>query len=249
MLREARRRQTRGTKCECAVGKWSARGLGMSCHSCFFLALIGSAAAQITSAPSARTDFIHSAQSRIFTDDVLGERLSPTTHGTEDLDQIHERLKILLDEGAHDAGAWEKDVASMQKRVVDMFYHAYDNYMLHAFPHDELLPLSCHFVDNFGGYALTLVDSLDMLAVLGNRTEFSRAVGLLKEHLSFDLDVCISVFETNIRVMGGLLSGHLLALDSRLQLMPTYDGCLLDMALDLGKRLLPGSPDLLVRWQ
>jgi mannosidase alpha-like ER degradation enhancer 2 len=127
----------------------------------------------------------------------------------------------------------------MQQRVVAMFYHAYDNYMLHAFPHDELLPLSCHYVDNFGSYALTLIDSLDMLAVLGNRTEFTRAVGLLKEHLSFDSDTVISVFETNIRVMGGLLSAHLLALDPSLHLMPTYDGCLLEMALDLGKRLLP----------
>eukprot|EP00961_Rhodomonas_salina_P188611 2545153-Rhodomonas_salina.4 len=27
-----------------------------------------------------------------------------------------------------------------------MFYHAYDNYMLHAFPHDELRPLSCHYL-------------------------------------------------------------------------------------------------------
>jgi hypothetical protein len=41
------------------------------------------------------------------------------------------------------------------------------SYMEHAFPHDELKPLSCSFVDNFGSYALTLVDSLDTLAVLG----------------------------------------------------------------------------------
>jgi mannosidase alpha-like ER degradation enhancer 2 len=94
-------------------------------------------------------------------------------------------------------------------------------------------------VDNFGSYALTLIDSLDMLAVLGNRTEFTRAVGLLKEHLSFDIDISVSVFETNIRVMGGLLSAHVLASDASLRLMPSYDGCLLDMALDLGDRLLP----------
>ncbi|EKX45303.1 hypothetical protein GUITHDRAFT_157889 [Guillardia theta CCMP2712] len=120
-----------------------------------------------------------------------------------------------------------------------MFYHAYDNYIMHAFPHDELLPLSCSFIDNFGSYALTLVDSLDMLAVLGNRTEFARAVGLLKKHLSFDKDVQVSVFETNIRVLGGLLSSHLLARDPKLKLMDDYDGFLLKKALELGERLLP----------
>ena len=60
-----------------------------------------------------------------------------------------------------------------------MFYHAYDSYMAHAFPKDELLPMSCTGTDNFGGYALTLIDSLSTLAVLGNKTEFTRAINLL----------------------------------------------------------------------
>ena len=180
-------------------------------------------------------------KSVVTAEDIVGShpRRAPAS-GREGLDEIYRRLHDLVDEEEHaDAGAWEKDVSGLQQRVVAMFYHAYDNYMLHAFPHDELLPLSCHYVDNFGSYALTLIDSLDMLAVLGNRTEFTRAVGLLKEHLSFDIDICVSVFETNIRVMGGLLSAHVLASDASLRLMPSYDGCLLDMALDLGDRLLP----------
>ena len=180
-------------------------------------------------------------KSVVTAEDIVGShpRRAPPS-GREGLDEIYRRLHDLVDEEEHaDAGAWEKDVSGLQQRVVAMFYHAYDNYMLHAFPHDELLPLSCHYVDNFGSYALTLIDSLDMLAVLGNRTEFTRAVGLLKEHLSFDIDISVSVFETNIRVMGGLLSAHVLASDASLRLMPSYDGCLLDMALDLGDRLLP----------
>ena len=36
--------------------------------------------------------------------------------------------------------------------VKDMFYHAYDNYMLHAFPKDELKPISCGGEDTLGGY-------------------------------------------------------------------------------------------------
>lgn len=38
-----------------------------------------------------------------------------------------------------------------------MFYHAFHGYMEHAFPLDELKPLSCEGEDTLGGYALTLV--------------------------------------------------------------------------------------------
>lgn len=38
-----------------------------------------------------------------------------------------------------------------------MFYHAFNGYMEHAFPRDELKPLSCEGEDTLGGYALTLV--------------------------------------------------------------------------------------------
>ena len=60
--------------------------------------------------------------------------------------------------------------------------------------------------------------------------------------LSFDVDVRVNVFEANIRLLGGLLSAHLLASDARLgsRLMPDgYDGGLLDLAYSLALRLLP----------
>lgn len=61
--------------------------------------------------------------------------------------------------------------------------------------------------------------------------------------LSFDVDVRVNVFEANIRLLGGLLSAHLLAEDATLgpDLLggAAYSGGLLDLALDLGWRLLP----------
>jgi hypothetical protein len=42
-------------------------------------------------------------------------------------------------------------------QVRQMFYHAFDGYMEHAFPLDELRPLSCTGENTLGGYALTLV--------------------------------------------------------------------------------------------
>ena len=36
----------------------------------------------------------------------------------------------------------------------------------------------------------------------GNQSEFARAVTWVSDNLSFDIDSVVSVFETNIRVMG-----------------------------------------------
>ena len=72
---------------------------------------------------------------------------------------------------------------------------------------------------------MTLIDSLDTLIVLGNYTEFARSVerlrnlhtemaeenGVLGGGGLFALNKNVSVFETNIRVLGGLLSAHQLA--------------------------------------
>lgn len=47
--------------------------------------------------------------------------------------------------------------------------------------------------------------------VLGDIEEFDRALRLVVRDVSFDHDVVVSVFETNIRMVGGLISGHVLA--------------------------------------
>ena len=62
-----------------------------------------------------------------------------------------------------------------------MFYHGFDNYMKHAFPEDELKPVSCRPLtrdranpahielnDALGNYSLTLIDSLSTLAILAS---------------------------------------------------------------------------------
>ena len=121
--------------------------------------------------------------------------------------------------------------------------------MEHAFPADELRPLTCAPTNDkeFGGLALTLVDSLDMLAIIGNASEFRSAVALTCSSLTFDADVNVSVFETNIRILGGLISGHLIATGHTqtghpdFVITPDLDqrtSCLLSLAEDLGQRLL-----------
>ncbi len=49
-----------------------------------------------------------------------------------------------------------------------MFMFGYEQYMQHAFPRDDLRPISCRGHDTQGGIANTLVDSLDTLLVRPN---------------------------------------------------------------------------------
>lgn len=100
----------------------------------------------------------------------------------------------------------------LQHRVVQHFEHAYESYMKHAFPQDELKPLSCSGSDHFGGYSVTLIDALDTLALMGFKDEFWTQVEYVVEHVRFDSPRQVSVFETTIRVLGGLLSAHAMAL-------------------------------------
>ncbi|EDQ86875.1 uncharacterized protein MONBRDRAFT_33664 [Monosiga brevicollis MX1] len=137
-----------------------------------------------------------------------------------------------------------------REEVRQMFYHGFDNYMEHAFPHDELQPLSCTGRDTWGPYSLTLIDSLDTLHVLGNASAFEAGLRVTIRDLNFDIDKNVSVFETTIRMLGGLLSAHLVAADLKAQdqLQGPYHQELLDLATDLGDRLLPAFDTPTGRW-
>ncbi|XP_028392364.1 ER degradation-enhancing alpha-mannosidase-like protein 2 [Dendronephthya gigantea] len=133
------------------------------------------------------------------------------------------------------------EILVLREKVRSMFYHGYDSYMKYGYPYDELKPVSCAGHDTWGSYSLTLIDALDTLLVMGNETEFVRVAGLLVDTLDFDRDINVSVFETNIRVVGGLLSAHLLSVRAGFQLDARWpcEGPLLQLAVDVAERLLP----------
>uniref|UniRef100_A0A4W3HZW5 alpha-1,2-Mannosidase n=1 Tax=Callorhinchus milii TaxID=7868 RepID=A0A4W3HZW5_CALMI len=138
-------------------------------------------------------------------------------------------------------------------QILEMFDHAYGSYMKHAYPADELMPLSCRgrvrgmepsrgdIDDTLGRFSLTLVDTLDTLVVLNKLDEFDAAVRKVILNVRLDNDIVVSVFETNIRVLGGLLGGHVMAtmLKSHGKRMAWYKNELLYMAREVGYRLLP----------
>ncbi|XP_035617626.1 ER degradation-enhancing alpha-mannosidase-like protein 2 [Oncorhynchus keta] len=135
----------------------------------------------------------------------------------------------------------ELEMAHYREKIKSMFYHAYNSYLDHAYPYDELRPLTCDGQDTWGSVSLTLIDALDTLLILGNHTEFQRVATLLQDTVDFDIDVNASVFETNIRVVGGLLSAHLLSKRAGMEVEPGWpcSGPLLRMAEDAARKLLP----------
>lgn len=124
-----------------------------------------------------------------------------------------------------------------------------------AFPDDELKPLSCSGRSRslhqgrgdidlaLGNFSLTLIDSLDTLFILDEINQFEEGVTLLLENVNFDRDVTVSLFETNIRVLGGLLSLHSILQNFPEKFSQSFkentQNKVLDLAESLGKHLLP----------
>ncbi|XP_055897620.1 ER degradation-enhancing alpha-mannosidase-like protein 3 isoform X3 [Biomphalaria glabrata] len=90
-------------------------------------------------------------------------------------------------------------------------------------------------------FTLTLIDTLDTLAILGDLKAFESAVKSVIKDSRFDADIVVSVFETNIRILGGLLGGHVAAsfFKKKKMAMLWYQDELLTMAKEVGDRLLP----------
>lgn len=115
-----------------------------------------------------------------------------------------------------------------QRAVIDAFRHAWAGYRKFAWGHDELKPVSRSFSEWFG-LGLTLVDALDTMWILGLKKEFGEARRWVSTKLQFQKDVDVNLFESTIRILGGLLSTYHL----------TGDALFLQKAEDFGNRLMP----------
>ena len=125
--------------------------------------------------------------------------------------------------------------SALASSVKGEFLHAWQGYRAHAWGHDELRPVSGASRDWYGApFYMTAVDALDTMILMGLSAEADSAREFIAGHLSFDRDVYVKNFEFTIRFLGGLLSSYQLTGDRRL----------LDLAADLGRRLMPafGSP-------
>ncbi|KAG1454757.1 hypothetical protein G6F56_007241 [Rhizopus delemar] len=91
--------------------------------------------------------------------------------------------------------------------IKSSFLHGWNGYKKYALGHDELKPLSNKTHDPFGGWGATMVDSLSTLLVMGLEGEVNGLIQLIRK-IDFMIDEDVSVFESIIRYLGGLLSAY-----------------------------------------
>ncbi|KAF2074516.1 hypothetical protein CYY_004184 [Polysphondylium violaceum] len=133
-------------------------------------------------------------------------------------------------------GVYEKNKKVNIKRanqVKEAMKFAWDRYSTNVFGYDELRPLS-NKPNEWFGLAITIMDSLDTLKIMGLNDEFEQGKQYVKNTLNFEKkDDKVNVFESVIRVLGGLLSTYQL----------TGDKLFLNKAEEFGKLLLHAFHD------
>ncbi|RKP19862.1 hypothetical protein ROZALSC1DRAFT_28585 [Rozella allomycis CSF55] len=117
--------------------------------------------------------------------------------------------------------------ANRKDMVKRSFEHAWNSYKEYAFGFDHLHPLT-QKGDDWFGLGLTIIDSLDTMHIMGLHDEVAYCENWIVEHLNYDNNYDVNLFETTIRVLGSLLSMHHL----------TGKKLYLDKAVDLADRLL-----------
>ncbi|KAF2757880.1 mannosyl-oligosaccharide 1,2-alpha-mannosidase precursor [Pseudovirgaria hyperparasitica] len=112
--------------------------------------------------------------------------------------------------------ALPRSPASIRKRedqeradaVKAAFQHAWDGYKQYAFPNDELKPVSNSFGNSRNGWGASAVDALSTALLMGNQD----VVDTVLEHITTidytKTDTEVSLFETTIRYLGGMLSAY-----------------------------------------
>ncbi|KAF9431294.1 mannosyl-oligosaccharide alpha-1,2-mannosidase [Podila epigama] len=121
---------------------------------------------------------------------------------------------------------WE----SRKNRVKGAFQEAWAAYRRDAWGKDEYHPVGKYGTNMItNGQGFTIVDSLDTILLMGLENEYQEAKAWVRDELTFDQDGEVNLFETTIRVLGGLLSAY----DQS-----GKDPLFLTKAVDLADRLL-----------
>jgi mannosyl-oligosaccharide alpha-1,2-mannosidase len=136
---------------------------------------------------------------------------------------------VLIAAKPRDAGS---DWKALAEGVKAEMAWAWDLYKERAWGKDEIKPVSggnSSFPLKDRHLGLSLIEALDTLWVMGLDSRFQDGIEWVKTKLDFDVDGEVSVFETSIRLVGGLLSAH----------HASGDPVVLAKAKDLADRLLP----------
>ncbi|KAF2835834.1 glycoside hydrolase family 47 protein [Patellaria atrata CBS 101060] len=166
----------------------------------------------------------------------------PTRHPVQNMRQLPAGQPVELPQIQHN---FEAETAAVimtretrRQAVLDAFKRCWKAYKEHAWMKDEVTPISGGSRDTFGGWAATLVDSLDTLWIMGLKEDFRAAVQAA-EKINFGSTAVseINVFETTIRYLGGFLAAYDLSGEKALLAKAIEVGELLYLAFDTPNRM------------
>ncbi|KHO00527.1 1,2-a-D-mannosidase [Metarhizium album ARSEF 1941] len=99
--------------------------------------------------------------------------------------------------------------ASKASQVKQAFRTAWNGYYEHAFPHDTLLPLTGGNSDDRNGLGVTAIDALSTAVVMEEKAivdQILNYTATIDFSTTKEANSSISLFETNIRYLGGLIA-------------------------------------------
>lgn len=114
----------------------------------------------------------------------------------------------------YDYTSFTSNQTERAEAVIEQFRFAWTGYYTHAFPHDDLLPKNNSFTDSRNGWGLTAIDALDTAIIMEQKDivdvilEFVPMIDFTRNNAAPPDHVSTSLFETNIRYIGGLLSAY-----------------------------------------
>ncbi|XP_055117081.1 mannosyl-oligosaccharide 1,2-alpha-mannosidase IC isoform X3 [Symphalangus syndactylus] len=123
-------------------------------------------------------------------------------------------------------------VRAQREKIKEMMQFAWQSYKRYAMGKNELRPLTKDGYEGnmFGGLSgATVIDSLDTLYLMDLKEEFQKAKAWVEESFHLNVSGEASLFEVNIRYIGGLLSAFYLTGEEVFRIK----------AIRLGEKLLP----------
>ncbi|KAF1987520.1 glycoside hydrolase family 47 protein [Aulographum hederae CBS 113979] len=117
------------------------------------------------------------------------------------------------------------------EQVKAAFKFAWDGYYKYAFPNDELKPVTNSFSNSRNGWGASAVDALSTAILMELPEVVEQVVAHIQivDYTKTDPNIPVSLFETTIRYLGGMLSGYDLLKGPFAHLAPSVSG---DEALD-----------------
>ncbi|XP_056299533.1 mannosyl-oligosaccharide 1,2-alpha-mannosidase IA isoform X2 [Pseudoliparis swirei] len=126
----------------------------------------------------------------------------------------------------------DPETNARREKVKEMMKFSWDNYKRYAWGKNELRPLTRngHIGNMFGGLrGASIIDSLDTLYIMGLMDEYKDAKEWVETSLDLNSNGEASLFEVNIRYVGGLLAAYYL----------TGEEMYKSKVMELGEKLLP----------